>query len=357
MDSNTKPVYGFTPFVVKDPTDILKNFYVVMPISNSPRYKVRAENYKKARAVCEAAGVKLITVECAFGERDFEVTQRDNPMHVQLRSVDELWLKENMINIGINYIMQIDPDAGQIMWQDSDCFPMSPPREYYEEVFHQLQHYEFVQCWKYLQDFGPDYQPIGKVQMSFMATYEANGFQVPNEKTLKRGALRDDMVVRANNKLEYAGKYGAPGLAWAANISAIKKVGGLIDWTILGAGDWHMALSLVSGHQPVRNDGKPLTAYLQKIYDWQVRAERWIKRDVGYVNTTMGHWFHGSKVGRQYGTRGQILVDCDYQPDQDIKRDAQGLYVLETWEERQIRLRDLIRYYFGSRNEDSVPLR
>lgn len=340
--------------------DLLDKFYLITPIMNSPRYKVRAENYRKFKAIAESAGIKLITVEAAFGDRPFEVTERDNPFHLQYRTHDELWLKECLVNRAIEYILQIDPDAEYAMWQDSDCFPMSPPREYYLEVWHQLQHFEFVQCWKYLQDFGPDYQPIGQVQLSFMATYEMNGFQIPQERTVRRGALINDMVVRANNKPEYSGRYGAPGLAWAASIgrdSALSKCGGLIDWTILGAGDWHMAMSLVSGHDPVRKDGQPLSKYLQKIYDWQVRAERWIKRDVGYVNTTLGHWFHGTKLNRKYATRGQILVDCDFDPDVDIKRDSQGIYVLETYEERQIRLRDLLRYYFSVRNEDSIPLR
>jgi hypothetical protein len=40
-------------------------------------------------------------VELAFGNRPFEVTDPDNPRHVQVRSGHELWHKENLVNLGV----------------------------------------------------------------------------------------------------------------------------------------------------------------------------------------------------------------------------------------------------------------
>lgn len=336
---------------MQDTTADLSKFYVITPIVNSPRYKARAQNYLKFKAVCEQADVQLVTVECAFGERPFEVTERDNPMHVQVRSVEELWMKENLINIGIEYVLQIDPDAKYIGWFDSDQFPISiTPRQWFEEIWHQLQHYEFVQCWEYLINFGPDGQPISQPQMSFMKTYAAAGFQIPKGKNVKHTLAGHSGSV----------SLGRPGLAWAASVKALSKVGRLMDFCILGSGDWHMAHALVGGISEeggYSHEANKLSAYMRKMVQWQERCERWIKRDVGYVPVTVGHWYHGDKKDRKYGDRGRILIDNAYDPDQDIKYDAQGLLQLETWEPRQIRLRDHIRAYFASRNEDSVPLR
>lgn len=329
----------------------LSRFYVITPIINSPRYRVRAENYRKFKAVCDAAGITLITVECAFGDRNFEVTERDNPAHVQVRSLEELWHKENLINVAIAHITQIYPDAREIGWFDSDQFPISiTPRQWFEEIWHQLQHYEFVQCWEYLINFGPDGQPISAPQMSFMKTYAAAGFKIPKGKNVKHTLAGNSGMV----------SLGRPGLAWAANRTALDRVGRLMDFCILGSGDWHMSHALVGGISPEGGysaEALKLSAYMRRMLHYQEMCERWIKRDVGYVPVTVGHWYHGSKDDRKYGSRGQILINNGYNPDTDIKYDTQGLLQLETWESRQITLRDQIRAYMASRNEDSIPLR
>lgn len=326
--------------------DMFDHFYVITPIMNSPRYRVRAENYRKFKTVCDNARMKLITVEAAFGDRPFEVTERDNPMNVQLRTVDELWLKENMINIGIEYMLQLDPDAKYVAWIDSDTFPMCPPKEWFELTYHGLQHYEIIQMWQYLINFGPDYQPVSGTQMSFMATYAAAGFTVPRGKNVPHTLAGHSGLV----------SLGRPGLAWAANLEALKKVGGLPDRCILGSGDWHLAHALVEAMETKSAEMK-ISAYSEYLFHVQELCSRWIKKDVGYVPVTVGHWYHGNKVDRKYDTRGQLLIEANYNPYRDIKKDPQGLYCLETWTPEQVRLRDLIRNYFATRNEDSVPLR
>lgn len=324
----------------------LEHFYVITPITNSARYQRRYELYWKFADMVEACGVKLITVECAFGNRPFMVTERHNPYHVQVRSFEELWLKENMCNLGFKRAREIDPHAREVAWVDADCFPMIPPIEWFEETWHALQHYEFVQMWEYLMNYGPQNQPIGSPQMSFMAVYEAAGYEVPKTKNVRHTLAGHSGQV----------SLGRSGLAWAANLDALDKVGGLIDFCILGSGDWHMAHGLVGAMQDDNNEFKNLSAYSKALLEWQNRAERWVKRDVGLVKTTVGHWWHGAKKHRRYGDRGNILIKNQYDPHTDIKYDSQGLLALETHEARQIRLRDQIRAYFHSRHEDSIDV-
>jgi hypothetical protein len=75
---------------------------------------------------------------------------------------------------------------------------------------------------------------------------------------------------------------------------------------------------------------------------------------VGYVPGLVYHDFHGPKTNRQYGTRDMVLVNNNYDPDTDVKYDAQGLLQLETTNARQIKLRDQIREYFRTRNDDAT---
>lgn len=323
----------------------LDHFYVITVISNPIRYKRRYELYYKFAAMVQGAGINLITVEQAFGNRPFMVTEKDNPFHVQCRSAEELWLKENMANLGVQRAKQLDSEAREVALVDADCFPMVPPYEWFEETWHALQHYEFVQMWEYLINFGPQEQPIGNAQMSFMAVYEANGYRI--EPLGRRHTLPQHSGVNT---------LGAPGLAWAANISALDAVGGFYDKSILGSGDRHMALGLVGAMEGALMGFEKLPGYYHSLIEWQNRCERWIKRDVGMVRTTVGHWHHGNKKHRHYGSRNKILIENEYNPYTDVKYDAHGLLQLETFEPRQIRLRDEIRGYFRSRNEDSIEI-
>lgn len=328
------------------PSADLDHFYVVTPISNPARYKRRYELYWRFKEMCEDAGVKLITVEQAFGHRPFMVTEEGNPFHVRVRSHEELWLKENMINLGIQRACHVDPKAREVCWIDADCFPVVPAVHWFEETWHQLQHYEFVQMWEYLINFGPQDQPVSQPQMSFMATYAAAGHQVVKGKNVKHTLAGHSGMITL----------GRPGLAWAANIDAINRVGGLIDFCILGSGDWHMAHGLVGAMEQWSGEFDKLSEYSKALLEWQEKAERWIKRDVGFVPVTVGHWWHGNKVNREYDKRGSILIANGYNRHTDIKYDAQGLLQLETHDARQIRLRDQIRSYFKRRNEDSIDL-
>src|SRR5580658_7171736 len=62
--------------------------YVVTCLENPLRWRSRYWNYWAFQRMVEQAGAILITVECATGDREFEITKCDNPLHVQLRTRD-----------------------------------------------------------------------------------------------------------------------------------------------------------------------------------------------------------------------------------------------------------------------------
>ena len=301
--------------------------------------------------MCQCAGVKLITVEQAFGNRPFILTKPNDPFNVQVRTVEELWHKENMINLGVRHAMSEfgSENVREVAWVDADCRPMMLPREWFEETWHQLQHYEFVQMWENMIDLDYYFNPIGAPMPSFMANYIKYG--TPNPAEFKK--IQDASAYPYG----YGSKtFGRPGLAWAANVDAFNKVGGLIDFCILGAGDWYMSHALVGTINQTYGEAGASSDYSKALMEWQVRCERWIKRDVGFVPGTVYHDFHGKKVNRGYQSRGKILTGNQYNPRTDIKLDGQGLIQLETHEPRQIKLRDQIRAYFRARNEDDISL-
>jgi hypothetical protein len=181
---------------------------------------------------------------------------------------------------------------------------------------------------------------------SFMARYIKSGCKLP----VRGGYWKEDA---------YHEEHGHPGFAWAYTREALDNMssplgGPLIEHAILGAGDRHMCLGLVGCMDQTFEHLNP--DYRKTLMQWQIRVERWLKRDVGYVKASLFHYWHGKKRDRGYVDRWKILRDNDYDPMTDLTRDSQGLLKLETWDARQIKLRDQIRAYLRSRNEDSIDL-
>jgi hypothetical protein len=332
----------------------LSRFWVITVISNPCRFKRRYQLYWDFAELCYQAGVNLVTVEAAFGDRQFMVTRHDNRFHLQLRSVEELWHKENLINLGIKHACSLAlslnlPPVREVAWVDADCRPSRPGKAWFEETWHELQHYEFVQMWESLIDLNYNYVAVTQAQPSFMANYVRFGFPSPK---VFRQMQKESIIEAAAGYGTGSVIFGRPGLAWAANVDAINKVGGLIDCSILGAGDYYMAHGLLGTLEKINRGFS--NEHIKYMLNWQDRATKWIKRDVGYVSGTVFHDFHGKKVNRAYGTRGKILSENMYNPHTDIKYDSQGLLQLETYSSRQIRLRDQIRAYFRARSEDAI---
>lgn len=323
----------------------LSKFFVVTSVFNPERYKRIYELYWEFKEMCDAAGVKLITGELALGNEPFMVTKADNPMNVQFRSIEQLWMKECILNECMERATEFG--AREIAWIDADCKPTMGARQWFELTWHKLQQYEFVQMLDYLIDLDLNNNPLGVPQMSFMGNYVRSGCPDIEEFTKLMGKPNDGKVYR---------KFpGLSGLAWAANVeTGLNRVGRLMDYSILGANDWYTAHALV-GMLSTTTIGVPPGPYLNRMLQYQTLCERWIKRDVGVVPGTVLHSFHGDKTKtRGYSTRGKILSSNGYDPDLDVKYDTQGLLQLETWEPRQIKMRDQIRAYFRTRISDDT---
>ena len=297
---------------------LLDDFWVVAVISNPVRYESRYNHYFRFKAEMEAAGVNLFTVELQTGERAHQVTAWDNPRNLQLSSLEELWHKENMINLGI---ARLPKTWKYVAWSDADISFLNP--NWAMETVQQLQHYHFVQLFQHAIDMGPNGEVI----------QHHNGFNYSYISGKPYGK---------------AYSFWHPGFAHACTREAFDMVGGLIDKSILGAADHHMQLSLISRAES-SFPGKISSGYAKYILRWQERATRYIKKDIGFVNGTIIHHWHGRKKDRKYVERWDILIDAQYDPETDLKRDWQGVLTLNDY---NIKLRDDIRQYFRQRFED-----
>ena len=312
--------------------------YVVSTIFNPIRYRSRWELYQQFATMVKNAGAQLYTVEAAFGDRAHGFQVEDTGSRwVRVRTSNELWIKENLLNIGIS---RLPANWEYVAWIDGDVAFTRP--DWMDATRHALQHYSFVQLFSHAIDLSPTHTPLATHQ-GFAWCY-AQG--MPQPKT----ASQRYYYPYGGGKS--AGYLWHPGYAWAARRDALDAVGGLIDFAILGAGDHHMAKAMI-GQARASVHPKVHPHYLARVLRWEARVDRHTRNNVGCVPGTLLHYWHGKKRDRHYWDRWKILVDNQYDPAEDIKKDVQGIWQLST---RKPRLRDHIRGYFRARNEDSIDV-
>jgi len=315
-------------------------FYVISVISNPVRYQSRWNLYKKFKTHIAELGGTLITVEQAFGRREFQVTEAGNPHHVQVRTNHELWHKENLINLGMYRLSDIDPQWQYMAWVDADITFQRP--DALKETAQQLQHYDVVQMFSHVVDLGPRMENIQQ-NVGFCYMYHQNQCYPPQ--TNGHGGY----YAAAHMGMTF----WHPGYAWAARREALDKIQ-LMDFGILGAGDHHMALGLI-GEARRSVPGHISQGYLKAVMEWEKQALYAIRKNIGYVPGLITHHWHGNKKQRKYIERWQVITRNQFDPARDLSRDSFGLYRLNMCHgERSIRLRDEIRMYFRQRNEDSI---
>ncbi len=300
--------------------------HVVGVISNTERYNSR---YRLAREwikeMSNTPHVKLYIVELAYGDRAFEITDPCNPNHLQLRTNQVLWHKENMINLGVKHLLPLD--WKYMSWVDMDVFFRNP--NWAQEAMHQMQSYPLIQPWSDAIDLG--FQ--GNVLKHFQS------FCWVHRKRLQKQTHPEQPYTYAHS-----------GFAWACTRYFWENVKGLLDFSILGSADHHMAWASIgmvrfSVHKGMSQDFK------NRCNEWQALACKVTNGDdIGVVKGRIEHGFHGPKARRRYRERWQILIDNNFEPSNDLRYNSAGLIKLHG----KPHLAEEIREYMRCRHEDSI---
>lgn len=322
-----------------------EKLYIITPIFNPQRYRTRWKLYLDFEAwVLKQNEAHLITIECAFGNRDFVLKQSESPNHtlIQVRGAHEIWLKENMINLAAQ---RLPLSAKYLAWVDGDVIFARP--DIIGETIQKLQHYSVCQMFSEAHDLSPNYEVI-KVHKGFFWSYlNSDKSTIPPN----QGRIKMPTMTYGTNPFDNKVSYWHPGFATAWRREAWDAVGGMIDWGALGGGDTFMAYALIGmlDNRTMPNSlGETGVRWLK---EWQNRAEKYIRRNVGFVSGTLMHHWHGSRKNRGYYDRGTILTRAKFNPEVDLIKDYQGLYQLNP---ENLTLRDDARKYFSMRNEDGL---
>ena len=311
------------------------------PVMFASRYRLYQEFKKKLQAL---HNVELWTVEVAIGNRAFEVTTAGNPQNLQLRTTDELWLKENALNL---LAARLPADWEYMAWVDSDV--SFNDLDWVDKTIHELQTKAIVQPWSDALDMGPKGE-VMQHHLSFARQVVEFGYEAVASQAIGGNYGYDPKSGIGDSAKSKLGSMAYPhsGYAWAVTREAFDGIGGLPDYCIVGSGDHHLAHALINNVLK-SYPGNVSDAYLKRLMALQAQAVKVIDYNIGYVPGTILHGYHGPKASRGYTSRWSILQDNHFDPDTDLLRDSQGLFKLAGGKPK---LRDAIRRYFRSRDED-----
>lgn len=297
--------------------------YIILPYFNYCRF----ENRKKLfldflERVKLNPMIRVVVVEATLAGEEFQLPKNLEGvfMHLGYVTRDTIWIKESLINLGVS---KLPKGWKYVAWVDADLTFLNP--KWAEDTIITLRKKDVVQLFQTCVNMGPDNEAM-KIDKSFGYMHCDSGHTWI--KTHKYG-------------------FWHPGFAWACTHKAYEKMGGLIDWGILGSGDHHMALALI-GKADISCPGNISNDYKKKLLEFQERVS---SLSLGYVKGTILHHWHGRIEDRKYVDRWKILTSAVYVPSVDIYKNQEGLVQLTTSGKR---MSQSIRDYFHERNEDNM---
>ncbi len=295
---------------------------------NPSKYKTKLANYEKFRANL-VPGLRLMTIECAFGDSDFVLGIEDC---VRVRATDVLWQKERLLNIAAR---QVPSRCSKVVWLDCDL--IFENEEWPQLTTNMLNTAAVVQPFSQVvrlprgccRDAGHD-AGHNERWMSFAAVYEA----MPNLMLLGR-----------------FDEHGHTGFAWAARRELFDRVG-LYDTCVTGSGDHVMAHAFCGDWESsclIRTFGED-SAHLRHFQNWCQRIYPLVRAQVKAVPGSVLHLWHGETKDRNYLLRNMELVRLGFNPDRDLAMDRSGCWKWAGTKARE--LERWARYYFTARKED-----
>jgi len=308
-------------YAIKNNYPIEEKLNVIIVISNpclyAKRYILCKEFIKRFEE--EEENVELFIVELIYDNQKFIITDKNNKNHLQIKTEVPLWHKENMINLGVKYLLPKDYKA--FAWIDADIE--------FENNTWALDTLKILNgCKDVVQLFSHCIDLSSK--NTNLNIFNSFGYSVCNNKKYTM-QLAD---------------FWHPGYAWAITRKAYEKIGGLYDKGILGSSDSIMAMSFINNCNYNLNI-KYHSDYIDSMLLFQDKA-KFLR--IGYIPGIIKHNYHGSKKNRKYTERWQILIKHQFSPIKHLTYNDYGLLIPTT--DFTNEFKDDILNYFKERKED-----
>jgi hypothetical protein len=305
---------------IKNNDPIEERLNVIIVISNPCLYAKRYILLKEfVQRMQSEDHINLFIVEMIYNNQKFIVTEKGNINHLQLKTQTPLWHKENMINLGVKYLLP--KDYRSFAWVDADIeFENNSWALDTLKILNGCK--DIVQLFSHCIDMDSDETNLN--------IFNSFGYSYVKEKKYTTRGL----------------DYWHPGYAWAMTRKMYESINQIYDKGILGSGDNIMALSFINRVKNMNNQNYS-KEYNQSMLDFEKKSNRF---RLGYVPGVIRHHYHGSKQNRKYTERWKILMKWQYTPDM-LQYDSQGILV-PTDKLPQGFKQDILNY-FRERQEDN----
>ena len=279
-----------------DPIEDKLNVIIVIsnPCLYAKRYTLLKEFVKRMET--EEENVNLFIVELIYTNQQFMVTSKNNKNHLQLKTDTPIWHKENMINLGVKYLLPKNYKA--FAWVDADiefennCWALDTLK-----ILNGCK--DVVQVFSHCVDMSNNNTDL--------SVFNSFGYSFNKNKTYTSKGI----------------DYWHPGYAWAITRKAYEKIGGLYDKGILGSSDNIMALSFINKCEGFVNP-KYSYDYNNSMLEYQRKSS---KLRLGYVPGVIRHHYHGSKKNRKYTERWKLLIKYKYSHITHLTYDDVGVLI------------------------------
>jgi len=324
------------PLLLKDHSG---SFWGVTAFFNPAGYKNKAENYRRFRDSSKKQGLKLLAIECAFGDKPFELNNDDADKLIQIRTNSALWQKERLLNVGIE---NLPDDCDRFAWLDADIMFLND--NWVKETSDLLNEYAIVQPFSTYVRLGKNVlnltqEQLEKIPFSRYVDIEGKRFFGVAYKVSQLGPKILAKTIH---------EYGHAGLAWAARREIFQK-NGLFDKSLLSAVDMLMAHLFYNNKLGKDCDYYVIDSIKRSLQEWSEEIYPKIKGSVYYADGAILHLWHGAMERRNNEHCKAILNKYNFDPKTDIKKDAQACWV---WSSHKPGLHKAFKRYFFIRDEN-----
>lgn len=294
---------------------------------NPRHYQSRLQNYRTFRS---QLNVPLATVELSLdGKFDFRPDDAD--ILVQLPGRDVMWHKERLLNLALRALPR---DCEKVAWLDCDV--IFQQADWASLTSDALERYPVIQPFQDVCELArdvpfdqPDHPGNLRIGRSF-----AHGLATG---AVDAGMLAQNMRLRGWNS----------GLAWAARRDVLAH--GFYDACIMGSGNRAIICAELGrfdyGREYLRMNDRWAEHYLA----WAQPHFDKVRGNIGFVNGTLLHLWHGDLKDRQYAGRHRDFQQFGFDPSMDIAADDNGCW---HWNSDKPRMHQYVRNYFAARKED-----
>ena len=305
--------------------------WAITSFFNPIGYRRRLENYKHFR---RHLTVPLLTVELSFSG-DFELSDSDADILVQIRGGDVLDQKERLLNLALS---RLPASCKYVAWLDCDLLFLND--EWPQLAIAALERSPIAQLFSIIH-----YLP-----KPALAAIDAKG----GERFFRRGLAAlvagGSPFATVYNEDSFTRRLGSasPGHAWAARRSLLDRHR-LYDACTVGGADSAINCASYGAFEIVIRNHKMNLLQKAHYLRWAEPFFASVHSNVSYVPGEVLHLWHGEIADRHTEDNYTAIKPFAFDPATDLALSGSGSWM---WNTDKPQLHQYVRCYFANRDED-----